>query len=667
MSSWRDAILNEFVPNISRLTIVSDPDAILTEEKLAGTLRDRGFDIIEFNDAIEFRYAYESNYRAIWDQGKHTDLVVVLRLQGTETEKLPFDLLKTGRRLSFDLGSLFPNLSYPVIEKLDHSLLDKLFDAQQNYSPGRIGDNATKDFILSHVFGIAAELIKSEIELLRTLLRIHYNSLDIPYDLTERLVQVLRGRKVFAGWPLFEIIPDEKAFFSFLQERWPIFLSSLQTSDQVSEYDSYRLQYNGPSYLPFDHQDIRVYIDNLFVEGKLIPVSADNIGFDIVTSQNDLWIKSGVIDSGKNTDIRITRLFDLIEAEKPTNEFRYSDWTSFALKLAELAMLIHTDSTKDQKQRFHQLGDSLNKTFTEWLINHYAGLINLPPTNPVMLHHVSRKMSRKLEDSQCAGVALIVLDGLALDQWVTLKQVIQEQITGITLRESAVFAWVPTLTSVSRQSVFSGKAPLYFPKSISTTNNEPLLWRQFWESNGLSRLDISYQRGLGDGNPITDIESVFNPGKTKAIGLVVDKVDKIMHGMQLGAEGMHNQIKQWARKGYMSELIKHLLDHNYQIWLTSDHGNIECYGKGRPSEGSIAETRGERVRIYPTPELRSKISKDHKFAKEWESIGLPADYFPLVAEGRDAFIKEGDNIVGHGGVSIEEVIVPLVKIERRAR
>ena len=143
MNSWRDTILNEFVPKISRLTIVSDPDALLTEEKLAVTLRERGFDLIEFNDAIEFRYAYESNYRIFWDQGKHTDLVVVLRLQDTEVDNLPFDLLKAGRRLSFDLGSIFPNLSYPVIEKLDRSLLDALFNAQQNYSPGRIGDNAT--------------------------------------------------------------------------------------------------------------------------------------------------------------------------------------------------------------------------------------------------------------------------------------------------------------------------------------------------------------------------------------------------------------------------------------------------------------------------------------------------------------------------------------------
>ncbi len=197
MSSWRDTILNDFVPNVSKLTLVADPDSLLTEEKLAFELRQRGFELIEFNDPVEFRYAYESKYRAIWDRGENTDLVVTLRLQNSELESLPYDLLQVGRKLAFDLGGLFPHLSYPVIEKLDCSLLDALFGAQKKSSPDRMGDNTTKDFILRHVFSIAAELITNEVDLLRTLLRLHYNNTHIPQELTDRLVQVLNEHDCF--------------------------------------------------------------------------------------------------------------------------------------------------------------------------------------------------------------------------------------------------------------------------------------------------------------------------------------------------------------------------------------------------------------------------------------------------------------------------------------
>ena len=664
MSSWRNTILKEFVPNVAKLTLVSDPDCLLTEEKLAMELRGRGFDLIEFNDPIEFRYAYESKYRSIWDRGDHTDLVVVLRLQDAELAALPYDLLQAGRKLSFSLGDLFPNMSYPVVEQLDRSLLDSLFDAQKKTSPDRMGDNATKDFILRHVFGVAAELISTEVELLRFLLRLHYGNTAIPAMLACRLIEVFENNGSFKGWSLSQIIPDAEPFFGFIQERWPIFLETLEKPNQVKEDSSaYGLKVEGPARLPFDHQDIRVYIDNLFVEGKLTPVALP--GIDI---EKDSWILSGISASKSDgEDLRISRLFELVDAAGLSMESRYTDWISFAMKWAELSALIHTASNAGHEKRYRETGQRLNGLFADWLETHYASLINLPPSTPAMLHHVPRHLARYIEDQKSDKVALLVIDGLSLDQWVTVRNIIQTQSSDLILRESATFAWIPTLTSVSRQAIFAGKPPIYFPSSINYTNSEEKLWKQFWQGHDVSKLDIAYKRSLGDGDAEAAMDSLINPAQTKVVGLVIDKVDKIMHGMQLGAAGMHNQIDQWCRGEYLISLLNYLSNHGYEIWITSDHGNIEAIGKGRPTEGVIAESRGERVRIYPTPELRSQISSTFTFAREWQPSGLPGDYFPLVATGNDAFVNEGDSIVGHGGVAIEEVIVPLIKVERRTQ
>lgn len=666
-TNWRDAILNEFIPQVSRLILVADPDALLTEEKLALELKNHGFDLIEFNDPVKFRYAYESGYRAKQARRKkNSEGAVVLRLESPETDSLPYDLLKAGRKLAFSLGELFPNLSYPIIEKLDRSLLDALFEAQQKFTPERLGDNATRDFILRHVFGIEAELVTEEVGLLRVLIRLHYNKTKIPKLLSARLTDVLKTRDSFRNWPLEEIVPDEEAFFSFLQERWPVFLERQFSKTETEVYGKSSgkgFKYPGPDLLPFGHEDIHVYIDNLFVEGKLTPVR--NSGIKVEAHS---WIRSGIAETGiEFNDIRITRLLELVEKEVPGAKARYSDWLTFAGKWAELGALIHTGCQDRERVRFREFGTGLNQTFSSWLSEHYAGLINLPSTNPPMLHHVSRKLARELEDAKNARIALVVVDGLSLDQWVTIRQVLQEQDNSLLIRDGATFAWIPTLTSVSRQSIFAGKPPIYFPSSINTTNREGALWTQFWKDTGLLNSDIAYLRGLKRGNPAEILEASLNPDQTKVVGLVVDMVDKIMHGMQQGAAGMHTQLKQWVQSGFLSTLLDYLLDHGYQVWLTSDHGNIECYGKGRPSEGAIAETRGERVRTYPTPELRASVASSFLFALEWEPVGLPPDYFPLVIEGSEAFIMEGEMIVGHGGISIEEVIVPLVKIERRTR
>lgn len=662
MATWRDVILKDFVPNVSKLTLVADPDGLLTEEKLVIELSQRGFELLEFTDPVEFRYVYELNYRSIWDKGENTDLVIILRLQNNELASLPYDLLHMGRKLAFDLGALFPNLSYPVLEQFDRGLLDVLFEAQTQFTPARLGDKATKDFMLKHVFNIETDLLTTEVALLRTLLRLHYNKLQLPILLTERLIQVLKEYTCFKNWPLEDVVPEASAFFAFLQERWPIFLMHFSQDNAVSERAlSTQLTYQGPTFLPFDHEDIRVYIDNLFVEGKLSPVLAPKS-----FNQSALWLKSGLLDSGPEEEkVRLTRLFQYLEEVIPTITCRHSAWLDFAQKYAELAAQVHCGEDAEAKARLKQLSLGSNVIFAQWLKTNYAGLINLPPSTPAMLHHVPRHLAREFELNKAKKIALVVVDGLALDQWVTLRPFIQEQVSHLAIKESVTFAWIPTLTSVSRQTAFSGKIPRNFPLSINTTNNEAKLWRQIWEDFGFSRLDIAYQRGLGDGVVESVLDANLNPSKTKVVGLVVDKVDKIMHGMQLGSAGMHNQIKQWSQAGYLSSLLNYLLEHGYQVWLTSDHGNIECEGRGRPSEGVIAELKGERVRVYPTFELRAQAAAALDFAQEWEPIGLPPQYYPLIAGGHEAFINPSEKIVGHGGIAFEEVLVPLIKFERK--
>ena len=660
MSSWRDTILNEFVPGVSKLTLVADPDNLFTEEKLLLELRGRGFDLIDFSDPVEFRYAYETGYRSIWEQRECVDLVVTLRRQESELQSMPYDLLQAGRKLAFNLGELFPGMSYPVIEELDLSLLDELFDVQSKSPPGRLSENATRDFILRHVFGVSAELISNDVKLLRALLRLHYGQIKLPHTLIARLVQTLQKLSRFKAWPLVDIVPDSHAFFAFLQERWPMFLNVQDKTNQAREAPLDRaLQFPGPDLLPFDHQDIRIYIDNLFVEGKLTPIEVP----DSATTTSS-WVRCGIVEINSNdNEVRISRLFELVKNNLPTEESRYSDWMDFALKWAELSALVHCSNSLDYKSRLSSISDDLNSVFIRWLKEHYDSLINIPPTNPAMLHHVPRRLAREFENMRDFRIALIVVDGLALDQWVTVREFLHND--NLMIRESATFAWIPTLTSVSRQSIFSGKPPIYFPSSIHSTNSEKKLWEQFWEDHSLNRMDIVYERGLGNNELPSLLEEKIDSHSTRVAGFVIDTVDKIMHGMQLGSAGMHNQIKQWCEGGFLSELIEYLLDRNYNVWLTSDHGNIECVGNGRPSEGVVAETRGERVRVYPTPELRSGVASKFTFAHEWQPTGLPPGYFPLVAGNRDAFVKPDDSIVGHGGIAIEEVIVPLVQFERR--
>ena len=261
MSDWRGQILKEFTPGVQPITAVADPDGLLTEPRLSQALAERGFESLLFEDSISFRFAYESHFRSRLDAGESVDLVVMVGDDASSLVKLPFDVLAGARKLSFALADVFPQFSYPVLRALEPQYLDLLYEAQHRFNPGVLGENATKDFILRHVFEIAAELIKTDADLLRTLLRRHYRLQLIPRPFVDRLVAILHQSGRFPGWPLAELFTDRSLFFVFLQERWPRFLGILT---EVPLPGGIPLTVEGPEDLPFDNPDVRVYIDNLF-------------------------------------------------------------------------------------------------------------------------------------------------------------------------------------------------------------------------------------------------------------------------------------------------------------------------------------------------------------------------------------------------------------------
>ena len=170
MADWRTSLLQEFVPQVAGLTLVADPDGLLLEEGVLASVRERGFEILEYEDSIEFRFALAGKRASTGGTEKPPEIVVAYRGAAEELDTLPYDLLERGRRLHFSLGELFPNLSYPVLAALDRADIDALYQAQRQYKPGNLGDNATKEFVLRHVFEIAPELIKKPSDLLRALL-----------------------------------------------------------------------------------------------------------------------------------------------------------------------------------------------------------------------------------------------------------------------------------------------------------------------------------------------------------------------------------------------------------------------------------------------------------------------------------------------------------------
>ena len=667
VNSWRDPLVRKLEAAPGRLTLVADPDDLLLEEGMLQRIAELGFDLLTFDDHVAFRFAFESRYQSLAEPDGEVSRRILIRVSVPDPGVLPYDLVARGHRLVFGLNRLFPQLSYPVVATLDRALLDALFTAQKHEPPGhRLGDRETQGYVLRHVFGVAPETIAGEEDLLRFLLRRHYQGLSIPESFDNHLVKSLGRRPRFRDWPLARIISDREAFFAFLQERWPPFLDRLTEPSAVRE-DSpsgrYEIQIPGPVHVAFDHDDVRIYVDNLFHEGLLRPVPHPK-----AMRLAESWAMVGVATDPETDRARRMRgLLQTVEETVPGEGAAHREWLDLARRWAELRVLRDPVRSAGAGERtaasYSEVRKRIDESFATWLEAHYAKLYNHPPVPPVMLHHVPRHLARRVGQGPDHKVALVVVDGLAWDQWVVVREVLRFQRTQLRFRESSVFAWIPTLTSVSRQACFAGRPPLYFGKGISSTAGEPTAWKRFWVDEGLTPAAVQFEKKLRDDDDLERVADAVSVPGVRAVALVVDVVDKIMHGEVLGSGGMRNQVKYWAEQAILARLLDTLMGAGFSVFLTSDHGNIETRGCGRPAEGVLVETYGKRVRVYDDPVLRDRVLEKFPNAIPWCRVGLPEGYHALLAPGRFSFVREDEKPVAHGGASLEEVIVPLVEIE----
>lgn len=321
----------------------------------------------------------------------------------------------------------------------------------------------------------------------------------------------------------------------------------------------------------------------------------------------------------------------------------YTKWFDIAYQWARIRMMVDGGfSRKD----ITGLAKEIDSVFQHWMIENYKYLsASVSSQSPVMAHKVADFIRARSQKA-----ALILVDGMSVENWLTWLANAWPFHYDVELGFS--FVLVPTITPVSRQTVFTGKLPVSLPKPFSLSNEEKQ-WREFWKMVGYNDSEIFFGRGY-------DIEIPFRAGIS---GIVINTIDDIMHGQIQGQEGMYRDIRSWAQKRELQSLIDKLMKKGFDVFITSDHGNVQAVGQGKPAnEGLLTEMTGLRARVYQDFALTQKIKEDFQVIN-YPGTYLPKEYQYIISEGRNAFAPKGKGVMCHGGMNIEEVIVPFIKVK----
>ncbi len=652
--TWQDDVIQKVNLDGSFVYIVNDPDGLLFEPKISSALQTKNTILFDDEDPLALRLAYEA-----WRKLARKNSFVI-RLDQKAELFIPYDIQAESRQIDFHLSEFFQDIDLSALRLLPASLFQSVMDAIKLFTPGKLSQQSSLDFLLRHIYRIAPETIQTNTDLVRLLIRKHYVGIEMPTQIEDRLIHLLTLTPKFKCWDFNTLVPNRSTFFDFLQQQWEMYLQSesLNTIANTS-WPSEQL------IVPFADSDIRVFIDNLFAEGIIKPVKAD--------LPAGHWAWFGIAKEPEITEReRISLLlknakacFEQCELESINTEF----WFEQSHSLGIMNALFYENKKQPPVAALAEEIKKINTTsdflFQEWLRLNFIKLQTTPTVRyPAMLHKVPDWLSRRVDSGK--KVCLLVLDGMGARQWPLLRNHLQ-MCANISLEEHACFAWVPTITSISRQALFSGKKPFSFADSLLTTSKEEQLWLGYWQEKGLAKREIKYAKKIESlSNDVW--QDLITPPSVKVAGLVINFIDEQMHGIKNGMSALNMVVDGWLTDWHFNERIAELLDKGFEIIITSDHGSQEATGIGYINEGVKADTRGERVRIYHDPALRDSTAQAcHGSVIAWPGpeLGLPKATYPLLANANSAFKSKGDVIVGHGGISLHEVVVPFVIVNRK--
>lgn len=641
-------LLSHFPPHAHPLTLVCDRDGLLADEEILTALNERGFRLIDETDPVRLRYRVEEARPLSVER----PLVVVT---AGPLNELPYDLWQQSHHVTLDLHALFPELAYPVLRALTPSQRWRL--SQLPRPSRRLGRQGTIEFVLRHAFHADPDVLRKPARFVAWLNEAHQRADPMPVMLAEHLLAQLRQVPAYAGWPLDELLSSREAYTTFVREQWRAFVQ--QQSGQIlgEEPVRYLLVFEGDDAL----QDV---LPGLVRSGTLEPLTVDR------PERLPAWARAAVM--APEEDRRARRAVELLLAlnehlEPSLVDARWETWQKIARAWAEFTALRYDPDpglSPAQHKAYDEAIPKVDGAFLAWLRCRYAPLGSQRLPRPHHVHHVPHYLAYQRRQGGADRVALLLLDGLALADWMLVGPVWRARHPDWDMEEHLLLAQVPALTCVSRQALVSGLRPAEFADTLGDNRAEARRWSAFWSTEGLPEDVCPYVHLALDRE---DAPPEVDSARTRALCLIDNKIDDMAHDATLGSVDFYASLHLWL-EGYgrrLEEMITGLLSRGFAVYLASDHGHVEARGFGRRSEGLTVDTLGKRARIYSN--RRAAVNAQLGFSAHlWEEDGLlPDGVCALMPQGRAAFDVFNEKVVTHGGLTLDEMVVPLVAITCR--
>ncbi len=379
-------------------------------------------------------------------------------------------------------------------------------------------------------------------------------------------------------------------------------------------------------------------------------------------------------------------MFDGLEGEAD-----HHTWAKVYRQLIFWEMEMEKSESGDLLEVHQAQKREANASFFKYISRHYASWMSSVDIDPpIQSHTLFRKKVLPFVNKE-RPLVWVVVDNLRFDQWKAVEPAFNELFR--IQEEDHFYSILPTATQYCRNAMFAGDTPheieRKFPDKWKKDDDEDgkNLHESFFFSEqlkklGRSDLSFSYQKISSHADAVKLADSAHNLLDQTLSVVVYNFVDMMSHARtemdvlkELAADerAYRSLTRTWLSHSPLFQALKKIAQKNCMVILCTDHGSIQVKhpvkvtadkqttNNLRYKNGKNLDYDPREVLAYRDPQTvglpKTSMNSSFIFAREQEYFCYPNNFNHYASMYKNTF--------QHGGISMEEIIVPVVRMSSR--
>ncbi|MEW6652522.1 MAG: bifunctional response regulator/alkaline phosphatase family protein [Bacteroidota bacterium] len=374
----------------------------------------------------------------------------------------------------------------------------------------------------------------------------------------------------------------------------------------------------------------------------------------------------------------------------------FNDWMEIYLRLVNWDMELDEHPEVDLRQMLVEQKKECNKSFAKYVEKNYKKWIDsvVQDDAPILSTQIVDKYVLPHLKNFKGPLFFFVIDCLRLDQWL----VMEKHLTNLfNIQKDYYYSILPTATPYSRNALFSGLFPSeiekHYPELWTTMSDDENSMNRY-EKDLLQLLlnrrkvelknDLKYMKIIDPEVGRAFEQNILSHKKTHFMAVVVNFLDMIAHGRSDSEilkeiapdEAAYRSLTNtWFQHSSLLNTFRAVASiPNARIIVTTDHGSIRTQRGAKVLGDKEASVNlrfkfGRNLKVDDKHAVFIKNPADYKLPKRGVTISYiiskedyyfvyPTDYHKYLSYYKDSF--------QHGGISLEEMILPVITLESRA-